>query len=363
VSALKDLFRLAMSDYWHERLLSACSILGLTAVLTPLLVLLGVRHGLLAAMTEKLLRDPRTLEITPVGSGKYAPEWFTELASLPETAFVVPQTRSIAATMTLRKYDGNASLRPVITPLIATGADDPLLLHRNLPRASWIREESSDSSIKMPPEMTDANTRLAAGVIVSESVMRKLGGAVDDLLEGRVDRVRSGKRESAGLPLRVLAVLPPEAQPSDMLYVPLELLTASEDYRDGKGVPFLGWSGDPPPDNGPCRHTDRNPAHPNEVAKPFMASRLALGRGPNPSQASAPERNPALQGGVGAISGMKAGISDHKGSSDEVKQALLFSGAAKNRRSCCILAEIPFIFFILCPFIQKKGARILSMMT
>ncbi|MDR2488249.1 MAG: dephospho-CoA kinase [Desulfovibrio sp.] len=58
---------------------------------------------------------------------------------------------------------------------------------------------------------------------------------------------------------------------------------------------------------------------PNAVAKPFRASRLALGRGPNPSQASAPERNPALQGGVGAISGLAAGVSDHKGSSDDGK--------------------------------------------
>ncbi|MDR2488394.1 MAG: sulfate ABC transporter permease subunit CysW [Desulfovibrio sp.] len=47
-----------------------------------------------------------------------------------------------------------------------------------------------------------------------------------------------------------------------------------------------------------------------------MASRLALGMGPNPSQASSPE-SPPHQGGVGAISGMKAGVSDHKGSSDE----------------------------------------------
>ncbi|MDR2489044.1 MAG: hypothetical protein LBD42_06100, partial [Desulfovibrio sp.] len=45
-------------------------------------------------------------------------------------------------------------------------------------------------------------------------------------------------------------------------------------------------------------------------------------RGPNPSQASAPERNPALQGGVGAISGLKAGVSDHKGSSDDFPRTL-----------------------------------------
>ena len=61
---------LALRDYWHERLLSACAILGLAAVLAPLLVLLGVHHGIITAMTDRLKNDPRTLEITPVGSGK-----------------------------------------------------------------------------------------------------------------------------------------------------------------------------------------------------------------------------------------------------------------------------------------------------
>ena len=36
---LTHAFRLAMSDYWHERLLSACAVLGLAAVLAPLMVL------------------------------------------------------------------------------------------------------------------------------------------------------------------------------------------------------------------------------------------------------------------------------------------------------------------------------------
>lgn len=36
---------LALRDYAHEGLLSTCSVLGLAAVLTPLLVLYGVKFG------------------------------------------------------------------------------------------------------------------------------------------------------------------------------------------------------------------------------------------------------------------------------------------------------------------------------
>lgn len=243
-------FRLAMSDYWHERLLSACSVLGLAAVLAPLMVLLGVHHGLIAAMTERLLRDPRTLEISPVGSGKYGPDWFKELAALPGVAFVVPQTRSIAATMTLRKPN-DLTMRQTVTPLTATDANDPLFLRWKQPQAAWMAGDSGTPAEKAP-EGNPPASQLTVGVILSESTARKAGAAAGEMLEGRVDRVRAGKRESAGLPIRVLAVLPPEAQGTDMMYVPLELLVASEDYRDGKAVPFLVWTGDPADGNEPA---------------------------------------------------------------------------------------------------------------
>ena len=306
--SLTQAFVLAMRDYRHEALLSACSVLGLAAVLAPLMVLLGVHHGIISAMTERLLSDPRTLEVTPVGSGKYGPEWFAELAALPETSFVIPQTRSIAATMNLRN-----PARPglqTVTPLTASDAGDPLLTRWSLAAAGWTREAQdaapsaslgqgsspagapladpaalssaassspnplpADSLPAAPPGIdaaggtdgasgvnnasgtNDASSapggdtnrpRPTALVVLSESAARKIGAEPGALLEGRLDRVRSGRRESASLPLRVAAVLPAEAQSTDVMYVPLELLVASEDYRDGLAVPFVGWSGDTP---------------------------------------------------------------------------------------------------------------------
>ena len=257
MSSLTHAFRLAMSDYWHERLLSACAVLGLAAVLAPLMVLLGVHHGLIAAMTERLLRDPRTLEITPVGSGKYGPDWFKELAALPGVAFVVPQTRSIAATMTLRR-PGDQSLRQVVAPLTASGEKDPLLLRWGQPQAAWLYKGHDNAATEKTAGANPADARPEVGVILAESSARKLESAAGDLLEGRVDRVRAGKRESAGLSVRVLAVLPPEAQSTDMMYVPLELLVATEDYRDGRAVPFLNWPGDPPDADEPSAPAGRN---------------------------------------------------------------------------------------------------------
>jgi putative ABC transport system permease protein len=100
--------------------------------------------------------------------------------------------------------------------------------------------------------LTDADDRpyLRAGVILAESTARRLGVNAGEEVEGRVDRVYKGRRESAALPLKVLSVLPPEARSTDATVVPLELLVASEDYRDGRAVPFLGWPGDDPDPDG-----------------------------------------------------------------------------------------------------------------
>ena len=88
---------LSLRDYFHERLLSVCAILGLAAVLAPLLVLFGVKNGIINTMADRLIEDPRNREITPVGSGRYDAEWFSAVSAHPMIAFVIPQTRSIAA--------------------------------------------------------------------------------------------------------------------------------------------------------------------------------------------------------------------------------------------------------------------------
>lgn len=221
----------AMRDYRREALLSACSALSLAAVLAPLLTLLGVHHGLIFAMTERLLNDPRTLEVTPVGSGKYGPEWFNELKSLPSVAFAVPQTRSIAATAYLANPT-QPGLSRFVCPIMPTAAGDPLLQRWNLPEAGW----ECAAANGLPGEK-----KLVAQAHFSESIARKLKVSAGAAVRFTVERVRDGRPESDSLSIRVLSVLPPEAAPTDMLFAPLALLAAAEDYRDGREVPFLGW--------------------------------------------------------------------------------------------------------------------------
>ena len=58
---------LAWQDYRREARLSACSVLALVAVIAPLLVLFGLKFGLVSSLTERLQRDPAVREIIALG--------------------------------------------------------------------------------------------------------------------------------------------------------------------------------------------------------------------------------------------------------------------------------------------------------
>ncbi len=228
------MLRLACKDYWHEFLLSTCAVLGLAAVLTPLLVLYGVKFGVVQTLTERLRNDPRNLEISPVISGRYTPEYLAKLAAHPDVAFVLPRTRSIAATMDLSAGNGDAR-SVLVASLEPTAEGDPLLLRFG-------------AAVPNMPQSPDTE---AIGVTLSSSAAEKLHLKQGDTLNGKVERRFQGKVQTARVALRVAAVLPLAAQQKDVAYVPLPLMEATEDYRDGRAVPELGaqngWTGEPRP--------------------------------------------------------------------------------------------------------------------
>ncbi|MEE4330351.1 MAG: lipoprotein ABC transporter permease, partial [Wenzhouxiangella sp.] len=118
--------RLALRDFGHERIMSACFVLALSAVLLPLLVLFGLKFGIIGNLLEPLQEDPRFREIRPVGSGSFDAAWFDAMAAREDVEFIVPKTRSIAATMRLRDAD-SAVGRIIPVELIPSADGDPVL--------------------------------------------------------------------------------------------------------------------------------------------------------------------------------------------------------------------------------------------
>ncbi|WP_455884222.1 ABC transporter permease [Pseudomonas spelaei] len=200
---------LAWQDYRNDAWLSACSVLALVAVIAPLLVLFGLKFGLVSSLTERLQTDPATREIIPLGGGRFSSAAIAQLGQRPDVAFALPRTRQIAAT---------AQVGALTLEMLPTASGDPLL-----------------GDLPMPKGLEQ--------IVLSHTAAEKLAARSGDLLETRFARQVAGRVEEQRTRVQVVAVLPLEAFARDGLFADLGLLEAAEDYRDGRAVPALGWAG------------------------------------------------------------------------------------------------------------------------
>jgi putative ABC transport system permease protein len=217
---VRQIIGLALADLAADRLFAICQVLALAAVLAPLLVLAGLREGALAALVDRLDRDPAMRLIQPEAAGarRYDPSWFARMRERPDVAFAMPATRFIAAQVDL-VADGE----PLRVSLRPTGPGDPAAPLTG----PW-------------PEGID---HLALGAATAARLGVVAGGSVRLLVE----RVRDGLVEPAVLRLAVVAIARVEADDGMAAYVVPELAQAIEAFRDGVAVPRLGWPGTPTP--------------------------------------------------------------------------------------------------------------------
>ena len=210
--------RLASRDYAHEWQMSGCFVLALAAVLGPMLVLFGLKFGVVGGMLNQLIENPENREIRPVSSGRFEPDWFDTMRRRDDVAFLVPRTRSIAATIEL---DSAQSSRIIRTELIPSGAGDPLL----------------PTDGPLPDGL--------AQLVLSQSAAEKLQVSPGEKIDGSVARRYSGQRQRTHIELVVAGIAPAPSFPRDGAFADVRLVEAIEDYRDGRAVPELDWTGAP----------------------------------------------------------------------------------------------------------------------
>ena len=198
--------RLAMADLRAEPLLAACTVLSLAAVLAPLVILAGLRAGVVQGLRDALLQDPRAREVMTAANRSFDSALLNRLAARPDVAFLAPRTRTLAATLLLERPDAPGS--GVRVELIPTAPGDPLL----------------EPGPATPPD----------AVVLSVSAATRLRAAAGDALTGRLGRMRDGRRESAVLALTVTAVAPRTAFARDAAFVSLPLAVLVEDFQDGR---------------------------------------------------------------------------------------------------------------------------------
>ncbi len=220
---LKIAVKLAAKDWIHEGLLSWCAVIALASMLAPVLVLWGVRNGIVDSMREKLKQDPEVLLLTPAGGGvegSYSASLVEELGKLPGATFAIGRTRAIANDLTLSAND-----RSLTIELEPCAPDEPTLKH---------------FSLQAPKDGQEPE------IILSHPAAAELSARTGTLLTARLGRRTSeGTLESAPFTFKLAGILPADATGRKIGFAPSNALEDIQDYRDGIAVPRRNFSGIP----------------------------------------------------------------------------------------------------------------------
>lgn len=208
---LSVLLGLALRDLAHDRKVSICMMASVVAVVAPLLLLFGLKFGIVSQMRHELLSDPRNKEVKMIASDNLDQAWFERLRALPSVGFVMPLTRALNTVADLY-VDSTRFVENV--ELIPTATGDPLL------------------GDVLPP--ASANQ-----VILTAMAAQRLGVKPGDTVRLNVSRQLNKVNERAQMQVQVQAILPGAAFGRAAAFVTLPLLVSLEDFRDGFQAPLL----------------------------------------------------------------------------------------------------------------------------
>jgi len=209
---------IAARDAANEFLMTSCTILALMAVLAPLLILFSLKFGLIDTMAQRLIEDVRNREIVILSSAAFSRDWFDRMRLRTDVEFIVPNTRTIAASFnTVQNREERKTVRGL--SMIPTASGDPLL-----------------------GELADRITE-PTQIVLSSLAAERLKASVGQSLRARVQRTRDNTAEAQFIMLDVVGIAEPWAETEPAAFVDLDLLIATEEYRDGLAVESFGWPG------------------------------------------------------------------------------------------------------------------------
>ncbi|KAE9527431.1 ABC transporter permease [Testudinibacter aquarius] len=198
------LAKLAWLDLLYDRNVSFCIVASLVAVIAPLLLLFSLKYGVVSQLQQQLTNNPQNLEVKIVGNLNLKQAWFDWLKAQPETAFVIPLTRSLNTSADIN-ISSNRFIKNV--EILPTAKGDTLLEQMEL------KQEN--------------------GVILSALSAEKLQAKTGDKVRLVVSRKRNNIDENGIVELSVEGILPESRFARAAAFVQLPVLLAMEDYRDG----------------------------------------------------------------------------------------------------------------------------------
>lgn len=213
--------RLGIKDLLYDWPVSTALMLTIVSGLAPLLLLFGLKIGVIGALRELLLEDPRNLEILLFSNSSLSLDWFDNLRNQQDISFLLPKTRSINTVIDLEN-ERRQGLRHI--EILPTAPGDPLL----------------------PP--TTAAPTTPDTVLLSHAAAAQLQVSQGDPIMGLLHRRLADQDQRVAVELKVLDIVPERAVARPVMFSTLSFLEALEDFMDGYAVPVLGLQeGEPRP--------------------------------------------------------------------------------------------------------------------
>ncbi len=198
---------LAVYDLGYDRWSSLGTILAISAVVAPVLLLRGLELGAVGSMRAALEQDPRSREVLVTGSGNFGPDILRRIRTHPDTGFLLAKPRYLNSALPVRRVSGEGEL--VELEIEPTAPGDPLLEGVTLPRgyATIVLSRRAGERLEVTP-----------GDVVRMTLRR---------------RTAAGDWEARRAELRVLEVLPEERDYEVRGYVSSDFARAIELWREG----------------------------------------------------------------------------------------------------------------------------------
>jgi len=209
------LARLAFKDVAHEGILSLCLVVSLAGLIAPLLVLFGLKYGVINKLQSELIEDPVNRELKPAETQLYSNDFFSQLRAMPEVEFVVQSVTQGASV--IRVNNGTADTQ--LADMLPTADGDPLLL---------------ENATSIPN---------AQQVVLSSRLADTLNVMPNDRVTLSAQRIEGGDVVRADAQFTVSGVLPKRGDVLERAYVPQEFARDVESFREGFAVPQREWPG------------------------------------------------------------------------------------------------------------------------
>ncbi len=210
------IFILALKQMAREKFILTCQIMAIAAVFIPLLIILGLKHGMISSMKQQLLSNPATLEIRQKAPFDVYQKDLQTILSWPETQFAVamPDLNGV-------------SVRAMKTPSRAITISD----HASATTCDVLPSAPND------PLMTKSQCEVPqeGELVISTHLARQLKLQRGDSLSLSVSRNQGTQLWSRAF--TVSGILPDWASARTEMYSNSELVNFIEEYqRAGKGT-------------------------------------------------------------------------------------------------------------------------------